>query len=66
MTRQFLNQTQVANRLGISTYTLKKLVEAKQFPAPLVLGLRRRVWLDSVVEDALDRIARAQSENCSG
>ncbi|MEC8553603.1 MAG: hypothetical protein VXZ82_01215 [Planctomycetota bacterium] len=56
----FLSATQVCNRLGVSSRTLKKAVESKQFPPAVVFG-GKRVWLDKTIEMVLAEIQKAQS-----
>ena len=49
---------EVAFRIGASRSFVKTSVAAGRFPPPLVLGVRKRVWLLREVEDWLqDRAA---------
>jgi predicted DNA-binding transcriptional regulator AlpA len=49
-----ITKTDVAQRLGVSTRTVEKLVAACKFPPPLKLG-KSAMWAADVVERWLER-----------
>ncbi len=63
--RTTITSREIAELLGVSERHVRRMYEARQFPAPIKLGSRLRVWLRETVETWLrerDREAREQVE----
>jgi excisionase family DNA binding protein len=48
---QFLSTAEVTRRVGLSRFTIARLVRAKDFPAPRRVGLRHIRWLSSELDE---------------
>jgi predicted DNA-binding transcriptional regulator AlpA len=61
MTETFLRIGDVQAATGLGRSTLYRLIEQKQFPPPVKLGLRASAWLASEVADwQKQRIAQSR------
>ena len=50
-----VTKNEVIFHLGISSATLYRLIKAGRFPKPMKFGYRMSRWLESDIQDYLDR-----------
>ncbi len=60
---RLLNERQVAELVGVSRSTLRRMVLANEFPRPIRIGKRAIRWRKSEVLEWMDSRPRATEEN---
>lgn len=60
---RLLNERQVAELVGVSKSTLRRMVSANEFPKPIRIGKRAIRWRRSEVLEWIDSRPRATEEN---
>lgn len=60
---RFVTSSYLCKELGICQRTLERWINAGKFPAPLRLGLRKRVWLRTEYETHITALAAEKEKN---
>ena len=62
MRSKIMRNKEVQKALGISRTTIHRMVKSGEFPKPISLGKRTKVWLWDEVEEWLERKKREREE----
>ena len=63
--RRLLPQSEVQRRLGLGRTTIRKLVASGELPEPVRLG-NKNAWLETEVEDFIDRLLDQRAQEAPG
>ena len=61
MNTRLMNATKLAEYLGVSTATVRRLVKSKELPKPLRLpGIKRDMWDVAAIDRLVDKLGGKQ------
>jgi predicted DNA-binding transcriptional regulator AlpA len=57
----FLTLNEVSRRTSLSPSAINRLVVLGKFPAPVVISLRRKAWLDTAIDEWVDVVVKGKA-----